>query len=145
MHMVWTKNYELGITAIDAQHKRIVDFINELDDIANFPESNDRKENLRRVLGEVNIYIESHFGYEEVLLKKVGFPDFERHKQVHELFNKRHKGYTELIEIKRNIAAEICAALEQWLVYHIKVEDAGWARYIRDMGGDWKRFFETPK
>ena len=145
MHMVWTKNYELGINAIDAQHKRIVDFINELDDIANLPESNDRKENLQRVLGEVNKYIESHFGYEEVLLEKVGYPDSDRHKKVHALFGKRHKGYTKLIEREGNIAAEIGAALEQWLMYHIRVEDAGWARYIRDMGGDWKRFFEATK
>jgi hemerythrin len=143
--MVWVKDYELGIKEIDAQHKRIVNFINDLDDLANLPESNDKKENLRRVLGEVNKYIESHFGYEEAVIEKVGYPDFERHKKVHALFNKRHQGYTKLIEAEGNIAATIGAALKQWLMYHIRVEDAGWVKFIRELGQDWKWIFETAK
>ena len=39
MRILWGPAYELGILVIDQQHKRIVDYINELDRLADQPDA----------------------------------------------------------------------------------------------------------
>ena len=42
MRILWGPAYELGILVIDQQHKRIVDYINELDRLADQPDARQR-------------------------------------------------------------------------------------------------------
>ena len=59
-YLTWTDNLDTGIEVIDGQHKRIVDYINQLHDA--------RLSQNRKVIGKVIEdtvdYTLSHFGFE---------------------------------------------------------------------------------
>ena len=58
MRIVWSPDYELGILLIDQQHRRIVDYINDLDRLAGQP---DAQLGVARVLsGGMNFTLNRH-------------------------------------------------------------------------------------
>jgi hemerythrin-like metal-binding protein len=60
----WTADLSIGIELIDAQHRRIVDYINQLNDARQTGE----KKAVGLVLEGLADYTLSHFGYEEAVM-----------------------------------------------------------------------------
>src|SRR5664279_2066254 len=81
----WSSDLDTGIDVIDKQHRRIVDYLNELND-AN--ESGDQGVT-NHVLGELVDYTPTPFAFEEELQEKANYPFLKAHKRVHEIFTKR--------------------------------------------------------
>ena len=129
MHIQWTKDYNLGIDVIDMQHRRMVDYINEIDDAIRLT-GKDREAKLVRVLTEVVDYTESHFSFEEALLEDIGYPFLNVHKKVHELFIRRINDYILRFGAGEDIIVELHDTLTRWLLTHIRTEDANYAQYL---------------
>lgn len=83
MRIVWSPDYELGILLIDQQHRRIVDYINDLDRLAGQP---DAQLGVARVLYDLVDYTESHFSFEEALMERAGYEDLDNHHHLHRKF-----------------------------------------------------------
>ena len=83
MRILWGPAYELGILVIDQQHKRIVDYINELDRLADQP---DAQLGVARVLYDLVDYTESHFSFEEALMERAGYGELDDHHHKHRQF-----------------------------------------------------------
>ena len=88
MHMAilkWNAELDTGIDVIDGQHRRIVDYVNQLHEA--------REHGDAAAVGEVIEstveYTLSHFAFEESLMEDAGYPLSKPHKRVHELFVKR--------------------------------------------------------
>ena len=130
-YLHWTNDLDTGIKVIDNQHRRIVDYINELHS-AN--ESGDPAV-INHVLGELVDYTLSHFSFEEELQERANYPFFKAHKRVHEIFTKRVAEFQKRAADGENVAPELLSMLKIWLVNHIKGDDADYAESVKKMLG----------
>ena len=85
MIMKWVPEYNTGIDVIDDQHRRILDYINEIDAI----DVNTDRERVKQILENIIDYTQSHFTFEESLQEEAGYKYRVPHKRVHDLFIKK--------------------------------------------------------
>jgi hemerythrin-like metal-binding protein len=81
--MKWTEDLSVGIEEIDEQHKELIIRINDLVDSV-------RQHSCKYKIGDVIKFLEDyiivHFGEEEGLMQKYGYPQYKAHKAQHEYF-----------------------------------------------------------
>lgn len=69
MAILWTDDLNTGIDVIDRQHRRIVDYINDLE----LAKAKQDREAVGKVLDELVDYTLSHFAFEESLQEEAGY------------------------------------------------------------------------
>jgi len=76
----WSDSYELGIKKIDKQHKQLFILVERLETL-----KDDRyfREEMRNILYEFREYMVVHFRDEEEYMEGIGFPELQRHKELH--------------------------------------------------------------
>lgn len=125
---VWTDQLNIGIDVIDQQHRRIVEYINQLDDARSNGYS---REEIGNLINELVDYTISHFGFEESLQEEANYPFIKAHKKVHDLFAERVSDY----QIKFNRGEDVTKALNSllvtWLFNHIKRDDADYVQTVK--------------
>lgn len=128
MPIRWSTELDTGIDIIDQQHKRIVDYINELEEA--HTGGHDR-EAVGHVLDELVDYTLSHFAFEESLQEEAGYPFCKPHKRVHELFTRKVGEYQERFRLGDDVAEDTHKLLQSWLVNHIKRDDADYVSAVK--------------
>ena len=118
----WVPELDTGIAEIDAQHKRIVDYINKLHELC---QSHDRQ-GLSEVIAETVDYTMSHFAFEEALIENAGYMFAGPHKRVHELFTRKVAEMQSRFDAGEDVALELHGMLSRWLFNHIRNEDHGY-------------------
>ncbi len=126
---IWTSNLNTGIVSIDNQHKKIVEYINQLDDARS---AGGKKELVAKVIDNLVSYTISHFKYEERMLEQAEYPFLKAHQNVHQLFTKRLAGYQEQFKRGENISEELHTMMFNWLFGHIKHDDMDYVPSITD-------------
>ena len=126
-HIEWTSDLDTGIQVIDNQHKRIVEYINKLDD----SKATHDQQQISIVLTELVDYTLSHFTFEESLMEEAGYPFIRGHKRVHQLFVKRVGGYVQRFKMGEDITDELLNTLKAWLINHIKSDDSDYVDLVR--------------
>ena len=125
----WHKKYNTGILKIDDQHRLIVDCINELTHeqaIFKHPSM------IEQLLETLDDYILTHLTEEEELMKEIGYPDLEEHKEKHAFFIAKFEELKLLItEDNKPISGNIklLTFLSDWFLDHIQVEDQKYVPY----------------
>jgi len=130
-YLHWSSDLDTGIDVIDKQHRRIVDYLNEL----NVANENGDQAVTNHVLGELVDYTLTHFAFEEELQERANYPFLKAHKRVHEIFTRRVGEFQKRAATGENVAPEILSMLKIWLVNHIKGDDADYAESIKTMLG----------
>ncbi len=131
-HIVWTRELDTNIEVIDKQHRRIVDYINALDDAI----AGGDRARVRQVLDQLVDYTLSHFAFEESLMEDAGYRFLNAHRRVHEVFTKRVADYQQRFADGEDIAPELQKTLQTWLINHIQNDDNDYAETVRaNMGG----------
>ena len=130
--MQWTSDLDSGIRVIDDQHRRIIDYINELDHASQTGNAEETNHALEGLLD----YTITHFEFEEELQERAGYPFLKAHKRVHEIFMKRVAAFRERAEKGENVAPEILAMLKVWLVSHIKGDDRDYVESVKKITGE---------
>jgi hemerythrin len=117
MVITWNSGLELGIRAIDLQHRQLVDLINELGvAVACSPQDCVEAEILSRLVA----YALFHFSDEEAIAAKLDdATHLRRHRHEHRLFTERMTNWT----ATPPAAVEMIAYLENWTVDHISRTD----------------------
>lgn len=82
-HIEWTEALSVGIDAIDAQHRRLLDIINRLDDAV---AAGGSAGGLSPVLAELEDYTKEHFSIEEEAFDETAYPEAKGHKAEHAAF-----------------------------------------------------------
>ena len=126
-YLHWSRDLDTGIAEIDAQHRRIVDYINRL-------ASNQGNGNLKavaHVLDELIEYTLLHFSYEEELQAQANYAFYASHKRAHDKFTKRIHEFKLRAAKGENVGHEVLAMLKKWLVNHIKGEDADYVAAVK--------------
>lgn len=123
----WSDELNIGIEVIDHQHRRIVDYINDLE---HAHQEHDRAE-VQQVVEELVDYTQSHFGFEEEIMREAGYPFLTAHRRVHELFVRRVGEYQQRWALGEDVTEELQRMLRTWLLNHIRREDADYAAIVR--------------
>ncbi|MCL6416574.1 bacteriohemerythrin [Aestuariirhabdus sp. Z084] len=123
----WLSELDTGIEVIDEQHKRIVYYINQLQDAH---EKHSRSK-VGDVINEVVDYTISHFAFEEALMEQAGYSFCAPHKKVHELFISRVDRFAKRHEEGQDVAEELLITLRKWLINHIQSEDGDYVQTVQ--------------
>lgn len=127
MPITWTDDLDTRIDVIDKQHRRIVDYINDLE----VAHTSGDKESVRRVLDDLIDYTMSHFAFEESLQEEAGYKYAKPHKKVHDLFIRRVNDYVERFKLGEDVSDSLHQMLTSWLINHIKRDDADYVGAVR--------------
>ena len=131
MEYVWTQELETGCQSIDEQHKQLVAALNAL--LFACQHGGHRAE-LKTVLDFLVAYTAKHFADEEEFQCQHNYPEYERHKLLHDQFKVVASDLAErLVQEGPSIAliAEARSTIGNWLVNHIKGEDLKIAVHAR--------------
>lgn len=130
-----TKDMEVGVAKVDAQHKELV---NRLNAVTSMGVQSVTKEETQKTLDLLGSYIVKHFGDEEALQRECSYPKYEAHKQQHQIY------IAEFEKLKREfntngISAKFTLDLNNsiinWIVRHIKSVDVEFGKYYQS----WKK------
>ena len=127
----WTQDLSVGDPIIDEQHQQLLGYINELSCAL---EENKGEEAIGQTLLFLDGYINGHFCYEEDYMKRHGYPDLDRHIELHREFADRYRMFrlnvlTETVPMDVFIR-EVNDYIGQWWVQHIGKEDKKYHQYI---------------
>jgi hemerythrin-like metal-binding protein len=128
--LVWRDQLNVGSPEIDADHKRLVSFVNALHTAVSEAQS---ERVVSRILLELIEYTRDHFAREEKVMQGCGFPGLKRHKEIHAALTRKvllfAQSYlrTPTDQVKR----ELIDFLAAWLVDHIIKEDRKIGDYLR--------------
>jgi len=130
----WSKELEVGVDTIDAQHRQLFAAINSL-----LPgETAASPEEVPEVLGFLEDYVINHFGMEEVYMRRLTYPGYPFHKNEHVQFI---NGFYDLRdEFDSNggspeVADKLGRFLGDWLVNHIGKVDKALGRFLQEKTG----------
>ncbi|MBI5442430.1 MAG: hemerythrin family protein [Deltaproteobacteria bacterium] len=128
----WDPLMDTGIDRVDRDHQRFVEKLNELGQAMKVGKG---RETMADLLAFLNDYVREHFGYEEALMKRCGYPGYEEHRAIHERFKKdlatRAAAFAQCPD-DRLITIEIHGWLMSWLSEHALNVDAKVGDYLRN-------------
>lgn len=127
MAILWSSDLKTGIDVIDNQHKRIVDYINELE--VAITRANHHV-SVGHVLDELVDYTLSHFAFEESMQEEAGYTFSKPHKAMHDIFVKRIAAFQDRHKAGEDIAEQLHCMLGTWLVHHIKRDDMAYVSEV---------------
>ena len=87
------------------------------------------------ILERLVSYTVYHFGFEEKLFQKHGYPEYEQHKKAHENLVAKVKEFkTKVQSGDATISMELMNFLKDWLASHIKGTDKKYVPFMREHG-----------
>jgi hemerythrin-like metal-binding protein len=113
---------------MDQHHKKLFDLINQLYDAMNSGKGSDVT---AKILGDLINYTKFHFGAEEQLQQKYGYPNFAAHKKLHEVFTAKIAEQSEKLKSGQTVLpVSLSIFLKDWLQNHILKEDKKYGEHI---------------
>jgi hemerythrin len=130
--MVWDDSLSVGVSAIDQQHKRLVELLNQVHRSQTDGKGN---EAVRKVLEALVTYTVDHFAFEEALFAKHGYQELPAHREAHEKLVARVSAFIEEWGSGRaTLGSELFMFLRGWLNGHIRGSDRAAGRFLRSQG-----------
>jgi hemerythrin len=128
----WSNELSVGIEEIDAQHRILVDLLNEVHEAIQQRQGAEVTQDIIRRLDE---YTRVHFAVEESLMRILHYPDYERHKEEHEKLIKQLHGLRDKLDAgKVSISFELSQFLKTWLTKHIMEGDKRYTAHFLAQG-----------
>jgi len=119
--------YTLGIDEIDAHHRTLLDFIDQLEQAIHHDEP---WLTLHDLLDKLHRWAEVHFAVEESLMQILGYPELDAHRSSHQAFIRDIRRRRENV-ISNELTKDTAAWLRKWLQLHISIEDRSYAGFFR--------------
>lgn len=130
----WNSSFEIGLPAIDEQHQKLIDLIN---DLGSAIATQGEIPKIKIILDRLRHYIDFHFRDEERLFEQSAMPEREQlaHKAKHYAFEKKIDSILaekKLTDLKAT--EEIFDFLVTWLINHILGTDRSIPQYLEGQG-----------
>jgi hemerythrin len=127
--ITWDDTFRTGNHLVDTQHQELFRMVNELHEAI---VTGRGKDVLNPTLEKLVNYTVQHFGAEEALMRKVGYPAFQVHRSRHlhlaekvkDLVGKYGRG--ELV-----VSITLSRFLADWLQHHILDNDLALIQYVQ--------------
>ncbi|WP_019554442.1 bacteriohemerythrin [Propionispira raffinosivorans] len=125
--VTWTDEFSVGIPKFDEEHKKLVTMINNLHAAMKEGRGKDTMEEL--LLG-LTKYVNTHFSHEETLMAKYNYPNYEKHKKIHDDFKAKVIEYKCLYDKNLLPANQLLTVLRDWLIKHICDTDRDYGPFL---------------
>ncbi len=128
---LWNKNYEIGVTEVDNQHRKLVGMINDLSDAMM-----DKKGYLAipHTLEQLGDYVQLHFTTEEEVMRDSKYPALEEHTREHLDLTKRFLEYKRAYSLDHESRpGKLLDFLRDWLKNHILESDKKIGNFIKTL------------
>lgn len=120
----WDKRYSVGNEEIDAQHRRLFDLGNEMQNI--------HLSDMTKIIMKLYTHAMSHFDTEEHHMKAIGYPELVHHRELHNglisglnhLIEKPIDSYTGLERVKQFVY--------NWIIDHILNHDKKYFEFYQE-------------
>ncbi|MBI4849351.1 MAG: bacteriohemerythrin [Nitrospirae bacterium] len=130
--ITWNEEYSVNIKEIDAQHKKLIELINNLFDKMRIGRG---KDVIGIILNELVNYTVYHFITEEKLLQEHRYPEYMQHKKLHSDLTKQVKELKDKFDHGDIIVtARTMNFLNRWLIDHIMGEDKKYSPFLNSKG-----------
>ena len=131
-YLEWNDRFNTGVSKIDLQHRRLVDFLNELYAAMQAGKGRDA---LGKVLKELVTYTRTHFVTEEQLMQAHGYPGFVEHKNTHQKMAQKVTDLNHQFKSGQITSPiQITNFLKNWLTKHILETDMKYAPHLKEKG-----------
>jgi hemerythrin-like metal-binding protein len=124
-YITWKDYYSVNDPSLDAEHKQIIECINDLYSALESPNAGAVT---KQVLDQLVEYTQAHFAHEEKRMKEVGFPTFDAHKALHDNMRQRTIGLRTHLNLVT--ARDALIFLKDWWIDHIQGEDKLYSSYM---------------
>lgn len=126
----WQDSWLLGIDAIDRQHQRLIGLMNILLEALEMKRCPDM---YKSILNGLVSYINTHFRDEEFEMQRLGFPDLDEQKRLHQQLKDAVQQMVRQVKAGGNLDKDYIAAfLYDWVNNHLAVEDAKIGQFIKE-------------
>lgn len=122
----WDNQYELGINAIDEQHKELFGIISKLSDLLTISTTDDDiYDEMVEIIESITSYTIYHFRYEEDLFMKLNYLDTNQHMKEHRLLIEEIESLDlqAVDEDQITFGKKILKKLISWVFNHIAGSD----------------------
>ncbi len=125
----WQPAMQLGMPAIDADHKKLVGLLNHLHYAVVAGEDNP---GIARVLEDLVAYTRSHFAREENLMERGGYPELPHHRRIHERLAARMQAFQDaFLQSPDDFDMDrFYDFVSGWLLHHVLGEDMKLKPYV---------------
>jgi len=123
----WTRDFEIGISQIDDQHKMLVSLTNELGEAIHMRRANHM---ISEVIYKLEEYTRTHFTAEETMLETIGYSGLYEHRKKHTEFIDFLSSYRVQVTNGKKDGFDLHDYLGKWLINHIQKSDR---EYVTDM------------
>jgi len=129
----WDDALSVDHDEIDRQHRKWIEFINDLHDALESGDPNRlgsiKDASLQRMID----YAKFHFEFEEEYMDAIGYPESAAHKRVHDEFRKMiAKIQADTERGFQPLNTQLMSIMMNWLTDHILSEDKKYGFYIQD-------------
>ncbi|HHW67829.1 MAG TPA: hemerythrin family protein [Epulopiscium sp.] len=133
--MLWKDAYELGVPQIDVQHKELFRRVEAFLQVVRSKDAWEEKlPKINETLEFMKGYVVEHFRDEEEYQKKINYPGYEAHKQIHigmvDYVLEVSKQFEET-NYNENLVQQFGGKLLSWLINHVAAEDQRIADYAK--------------
>ncbi len=116
-----------GIAEIDQQHQRLIDAFARLEI---FSKSSHGFAAAIDTLTFLRGYVKEHFAYEEQMLAEFKLPNLASHKETHNAIVIELESLWAALENGDEIGERVIPLMRRWIVDHINIEDAEYAKLL---------------
>lgn len=130
--MTWDESMSVGVRELDAQHQRLVSYLNSLFDAMSKGQGS---EMLKPILNGLIEYTVTHFAAEERYMKQFSYPSFAKHKEEHDALTWKAQDLKKKFDAGQSmISVETLTFLKTWLTEHIKGTDQQYGAFFQKNG-----------
>ncbi|MGM0533991.1 MAG: bacteriohemerythrin [Campylobacterota bacterium] len=123
------KAYKVNLPEIDREHQQLFAISQKLLTYMQYPGMAPR---IKESVKELYTYMKTHFENEEVFMQKIGYPDYENHREKHRQILSQMTAFLQNIGTmdKQTFQSRLITYIDIWLVSHIITEDQKIACYL---------------
>jgi len=128
----WTQTYCVNVAALDEQHRRLFQAVNDLNLALRAGIGNAA---LEAVLKNLVDYAAFHFQSEEALMEQHAFPGLSMHRAQHEMFRDKVGAFLDDYRAGRSgVAVSLMLFLQAWLNRHLLKTDKLYSAFLNARG-----------
>ncbi len=125
----WRDEFTIGIPAVDAEHRELIELINELH--AQLTQPGAAPDAVADFLGEINVRIGAHFALEEKEMRERQYDQLAAHKADHERLLDEIRDLMDRYEDDHGFdEQELARRLKGWFGAHFGSHDARLHRHL---------------
>jgi len=138
----WTPAMNVGVEALDTDHKMLIGLINQLSDAI---KKNEARDIIASVINGLVDYTEYHFGREEEMMRVCDYADYNAHVETHRKIVEalQHLRAAHAGGAPHNFERTLEDFMRAWLIDHILNTDMKYAPAMKGREADLARADES--